>query len=129
MFHKNRTQETTENGSSEGCVPGESFKKDCNYCTCSPDGKTAACTLMSCTGDEAGSLKRALSSSDWLVRRLRSGDGHGPGPVIPPEVRDLIWDVPQEGAVMLGSQLMMRLICDLDITTEDGDQPELVRRK
>ncbi|OXU31083.1 hypothetical protein TSAR_014240 [Trichomalopsis sarcophagae] len=30
------------------CMPGSYFKKDCNMCSCSMDGKTAACTDMLC---------------------------------------------------------------------------------
>lgn len=30
------------------CTPGETFKRDCNTCHCSSDGKSAACTAMGC---------------------------------------------------------------------------------
>lgn len=32
------------------CTPGETFKKDCNSCTCTLDGKNAVCTLKNCGG-------------------------------------------------------------------------------
>jgi hypothetical protein len=32
----------------ETCEPRSTFKKDCNTCTCSDDGKTAVCTLKAC---------------------------------------------------------------------------------
>lgn len=32
------------------CEPGKSFKKDCNLCRCSNDGKDYACTRKSCPG-------------------------------------------------------------------------------
>ncbi|XP_063915489.1 prolow-density lipoprotein receptor-related protein 1-like [Zophobas morio] len=30
------------------CTPGQTFKKDCNTCTCTQDGKNAICTLKRC---------------------------------------------------------------------------------
>ncbi|XP_003425794.1 laminin-like protein epi-1 [Nasonia vitripennis] len=33
------------------CTPGSYFKKDCNMCSCSMDGKTAACTDMLCPNE------------------------------------------------------------------------------
>ncbi|XP_023287794.1 uncharacterized protein LOC105694435, partial [Orussus abietinus] len=44
--------------SEETCEPNSSFKKDCNVCICSADGKHAACTKRFCSKEKSGLLHR-----------------------------------------------------------------------
>lgn len=39
---------SAEPGQAGYCTPGARFKQDCNWCTCTPDGKNAMCTLIGC---------------------------------------------------------------------------------
>ncbi|KAJ9577265.1 hypothetical protein L9F63_006171, partial [Diploptera punctata] len=39
----------------ESCIPGRSWKEDCNTCFCGYDGYTAFCTLKDCDEDTSHS--------------------------------------------------------------------------
>ncbi|XP_012270691.1 uncharacterized protein LOC105694520 [Orussus abietinus] len=47
-----RNSESKSRKDEQTCEPGSSFKQDCNDCICSPDGRSAACTLMECLPKE-----------------------------------------------------------------------------
>jgi hypothetical protein len=53
------------------CTPGLDFNLGCNQCSCSLDGKTAACTKMMCIDYESEDLIKRFYS-DFKMRTRRS---------------------------------------------------------
>ncbi|XP_074040970.1 protease inhibitors isoform X2 [Leptinotarsa decemlineata] len=48
------------------CTPGQKFAKDCNLCTCTPDGKNAVCSSDPCDSEsESKEESRMMVGLMW----------------------------------------------------------------
>lgn len=55
------------NAQDEVCEHGKMFKKDCNFCHCSEDGQSYACTDMACPPEQPKPLSKQSKSFAALI--------------------------------------------------------------